>query len=172
MRSVAIFLIACGFAAGAPLVDSRPGKLVDAPPFPGWPGTWEEAALSPLPLTAQELTWAKDFPGKAARFRVEGVPGDLLIRWTHAPTRDLHPSRHCYRAAGFAVEAMSAFKDRKGREWSRFRARNDQGTQFEVRELVDGGDFSFPDVNAWYWAAGSGGSWWAYTWSMPLAESP
>ncbi len=180
MRLLIPFTLACLAAAAAPLIEAESAHG-PPPPFPGWPSEFRGRKLLPMELNPVEREWERELPGKVARFRIEGVAGDLLVRWVYAPTRLLHPSRHCYRGYGFAVHALSAWRDEAGHEWSRFGAVRPDGGPVEVRELVvsaDGGQ-AWPDVDSWYWTVArddGSGAWFAYTWSAPqetsLTEAP
>jgi len=134
-------------------------------------------ALSPTPLTPEEAAWQASFPGRMAHFELSGDGGSLLVRWVHAPTRKLHPSRHCYLGAGWRIAPRSAWKDAEGRTWSRFEATSPDGRVLEVRELLvsDDGERSLPDVEAWYWSASLDGTpgrtWYALTWALPPPAS-
>jgi len=173
LRAASVFFgLACAAAAFSPLRE-RGEELAPAPPFPGWPTEFEGKALEPLPLTEAEREFEKELPGRVARFRVVGEPGDLVVRWIHAPSRKVHPARHCYRGSGFTITALPAWVDVQGRAWSRFSAEDSHGRGHEVRELMVGHGESWPDVDSWYWSVsrGSAGEWWAFTRARPLARA-
>ncbi len=97
-----------------------------APPaFPGWPRQWQGRPLH----IAQEVT-LPGFPGRIARCHTP--QGPLLLRWVNRPTRLLHSSADCYRAAGLPFQGEETIYDADGRR--------------------------FHDVSQWYWAASFGTS--------------
>ncbi len=132
--------------------------------FPGWPRELDGAVLEPLPLTARERRFQDEFAGRVGRF-TDGKR-EIIVRWTPRPTRKLHPSLVCLRAAGFTITPLPASTDAAGVSWSRFEAARG-ADRLLVRERVSGpGGASWPDVTAWYWAValdGGDGPWWAYT---------
>lgn len=168
--ALAAFVLAATAASLSPALGRAREDVVAVLPFPGWPAEFEGRPLDPLALTEQELVYQQELPGRVARFRVRGLPGDLVVRWIAASSRKVHPARHCYRGAGFTITARPAWKDGAGRAWSRFRAEDAAGKGFEVRELVSGPDGSWPDIDSWYWHASleGGGPWWAFTRAVPL----
>jgi|694.fasta_scaffold10638_6 exosortase len=108
--------------------------------------------LEALPPTAAEQAFAKSFPGRLSSHRW----GDrqVILREVHTATRRLHPSRDCFRAAGFqTTEAITVIRP-DGDRWSHFTATRG-GERFEVLERVislrDGS--SWTDAAAWFWHA-------------------
>lgn len=120
----------CLLVAAAGLFSPTPSP---APAFPGWPREWRG---QPLQLT-EEVTLA-GFPGRIGRF--ETPQGPLLLRWVCRPSRLLHSSADCYRAAGLPFQGQEAIYDADGRR--------------------------FDDISQWFWAATLGqsrGPWMAET---------
>lgn len=181
MRGVTLlFAASCVAASLVPLRAPRPAALSLEPPFPGWPASFRGLPLVPaahegIPDRAGRDRDARQssFPGRMAQFDLAGSPDRLLVRWVYTPTRKLHPSRHCFRGAGYGIETMDALTDDAGRTWSRFRATAPDGTVSEVREIVFDRDWkaSDPDVESWYWRNAVEGqrspSFWALTWVVP-----
>jgi hypothetical protein len=156
------FALACAIAALAPLAPSAP-KAAVAEGFPGWPSSFEGAALTQLPLSPVELRFQENFPGRVGRF--SDGRREVILRWVSSVTRKLHPAGDCFKANGYALTPLPiAVKD--GQQWSGFTAvRGKQ--QLEVRErIVDAAGAQWSDVSAWYWAVQLGrssGPWWAVT---------
>lgn len=101
-----------------------------APPaFPGWPNRWVQL-VEEIPLA--------DFPGRIGRFQTSDGP--LLLRRIARPSRLLHSTADCLRAAGRSPVAREAIFDADGR--------------------------CYEDVSQWFWAATLGqsrGPWMAET---------
>ena len=131
--------------------------------FPGWPAEYQGKVLEPVPLSAAELSFASSFPGQIGVF----IAGNdkIIMRWVKQPTRKLHPSSDCLRAAGYDVEMERA---------GRFVAFSDDGEYgWYVEESIfnDVGD-QWKEVTSWFWSAFMGkttGPWWAVTRISPLA---
>lgn len=167
------FVLACAFAAVAPLL--RPAPLVatggaDLPAFPTELDGRPLQASAPSPL---EAPWLEKFPGRVGRF----TDGERLwiLRQTDEPTLALHSSARCLRAAGWELEPARAERDQAGRIWSACRARKDDRTIF-VRERVESfsTNASWPDVDAWRfdaWLGRDPGPWCACT-SIEFVERP
>ncbi len=143
-------------APALPSVSSSPPSTAE---FPGWPETWHEAPLEPLPLSTREARFAEDFPGKIGVFQC----GErrLILRWVARPTRKLHSSADCLRAIGFEIE-----NERPGL----FMASSAQGdwlVRESIREdLHSSSHRQWREVSAWFWSASLGrshGPWWAIT---------
>ena len=101
----------------------------------------------------------------------------IVLRWVAAPTRSLHPIAHCYRALGYAIEALPPERrtGSDGGTWGGFRARR-SGERLVVRERIEDarGDH-FTDVSAWWWEATLGrsqGPWWAVAMAEPEPQGP
>ena len=138
-----------------------------------WPTHFRGQPLTQLPPTALEARFAARFPGAVARF--SDGQRLLIVRHVRHPTRQLHPARDCFRAAGYAVGPARAAVDDAGARWHCFAARRG-GERLQVCERI-GERFDDPDrpawtdPSAWYWAAqfgGSAGPWWSITVVTPL----
>jgi HAMP domain-containing protein len=167
MRAVGIFVLACILAAAVPFVraTSKPRNIDDS--FPGWPASFEGRPLVPLPLTAGELRFEREFAGRIARF-TDGQR-EIALRWVTEPTRSLHPAADCLKATGYDVRPQPIMVDHDGRQWGVLSATRN-GRTMQVRERIyDSADHTWTDVSAWYWSAllGGSGPWWAVT----IAES-
>ncbi len=129
--------------------------------FPGWPDTWEGHYLEPMPLTEQEAAFAEKFPGKIAVFAAG--PNKIILRWITQPTRKLHSSADCLRAAGWEITT-----ERPGKFLAQSGSR-----QFLVEEEITVGAQRWKEVSAWFWAATfrkTEGPWWATTAIQPLSH--
>lgn len=152
-------------AALAPVL--LPGKAATASAdarFPGFPATYDGQPLSELPLSAKEVAFAADFPGRIGRF-TDGRR-EIIVRYVSTATRKLHPAADCFRGLGYAVTPISMRRNAAGQAMSCFTAKGPGGTYRVCEHLVDGSGNSWPDVGAWYWSAlfaASGGGWWSYT---------
>jgi hypothetical protein len=162
--AIAAFLVAVLVAAMSPLLarssDAAAGANTN---FPGWPSTYEDRALTQLPLTSGEAAFVRDFPGRVGRF--SDGRREIIIRWVGAPTRRLHPSADCFRGSGYSISPMPVRKDATGAAMSCFRASHaaDRPTVCEL--IRDEHGASWPDVSAWYWSGLLGGSaapWWSF----------
>lgn len=157
----------CLLCLALPLASEPKGSvkgLAQTDRFPGWPETMDARELVPLELTPNEASFAREFPGKVARFQCGGE--EVILRWVSAPTRMLHPASECLRASGYYISELPQLRDGEGRLWSRFEARKVNET-LEVRELIrDQAGQSWPDASAWFWSAFLGkskGPWWSVT---------
>ncbi len=161
-RAIALFALICLLAAAVPLA-SRSEHLVTED-FPGWPVAMEGAALQPLPLSAREARFSRDFPGRVGRF--SDGRREWIVRWVTTPTRTLHPAADCFRGSGYRITPLPLHVDAAGRHRGAFLAEC-ADERLRVREcVVDGEGRQWSDVSAWYWAAlltRTRGPWWAYT---------
>lgn len=163
MRRRLWFACACVLAAIAPLLAATRSPAAAHDAFPGWPGAFEGRHLTALPLSRIEERFAKDFPGRIARFSDGGR--EVILRWVAEGTRRLHPATDCFRANGYEVRP-TAIRTKGKERWSSFIAT--RGTQqFEVEErIVDASGAQWSDASSWYWAVQLGqthGPWWAVT---------
>jgi hypothetical protein len=165
MKGGALLLIlSLSLAAAAPLLPkARVALTPGTADFPGWPARFEGLVLTPLPAGAQDDYFARDFPGKVARFAAG--QRQVVLRWVNAPTRRLHPASHCFAGAGYRILPLPMDKGSDGSLMSCFSARK-PGEALRVCEQLRGnGTRSWPDVSSWYWhavAAPAGNSWWSY----------
>lgn len=162
MRVVLLLLLSLT-AAIRPL--TRGEAAVSTPPsFPGWPARLIGAEVHELELSPREAHFAKDFPGKVAKF--SDGQRDFIVRWITKESRKLHPAADCMRGAGYSIQPLPIRKDAQGKQWGCASAR--RGTlQLRVCEQIeDQAGHSWSDVSAWFWAAflrRSEGPWWSVT---------
>jgi hypothetical protein len=128
--------------------------------------------LTQQPLTALEARFAANFPGATARYRAGDAT--LIVRQVTQPTRQLHPAADCFRAAGYALDAVRTHEDRAHTRWNCFEA-NQGGKRWRVCErIADAAGHQWTDVSSWYWSAlwsrrsAQAGPWWAITIVTPL----
>lgn len=134
-----------------------------------WPLVWRGQALQPLALSAVEDRFARQFPGRIARFSLAD-DSELVLREVQRPTRMLHPAADCWRGIGWQVQPALLWRDGQADLWRCFEARRATaaGTQ-RVRvceRIVDAQGKAFTDTSAWFWAASLGqsrGPWQAIT---------
>ena len=146
LLAAGIFALA-SFFLPAPAPDSPP-------PFPS-PAEFTfnglTLPLDPLPPSAAEQAFAKNFPGSLSSHRCG--THQVILRHVTTATRMLHPSRDCLRAAGFETTDSITVRSPEG-EWARFSATRD-GERFNIHERIvseqDGS--SWTDVQSWYWSA-------------------
>jgi hypothetical protein len=124
----------------------------------------DRADLRTVPLDPKTRRFAADFPGKLAVF--SAGPRTWIVRWVLRPTRKLHSSSDCLRAAGYRVTPGRARVDGKGALWSSFEAKRD-GEDLRVCERIAGpNSAAWTDVSAWFWDTffdSDSGPWWAVT---------
>ncbi|OGB20810.1 MAG: hypothetical protein A3I66_19575 [Burkholderiales bacterium RIFCSPLOWO2_02_FULL_57_36] len=164
-RGTRWFLIACVAAALAPLaVGGKPASpgIKAITGFPGWPTTFENRALTRLPLSALEERFARDFPGHIARF-TDGKR-EIIMRWVAHPTRKLHPAADCFRANGYTVTPRP-IRETGGQRWATFLAAHGKRNFLVSERIHDQNGRQWSDVSAWYWAnqMDDGGASWAIT---------
>ena len=134
-----------------------------------WPREWRGQTLQPLARSAVEARFAERFPGRIARFRVEGSGDELVLRDVQRPTRMLHPAADCWRGIGWQVGAAQLVRDELVADallWRCFEATHG-GQRVRVCErIVDAQGRAYTDTSAWFWAASLGqssGPWQAVT---------
>jgi hypothetical protein len=163
MRAIIFLLLACLLAAVAPCFSPRPVPQNTAA-FPGWPATFDGAAVQALPRTARERQFEQEFPGKIGRF--SDGKREIIIRWVTHETRTLHPAADCFRGIGYTITPRPLTRDAHNRTWSTFTAQKGPERLY-IRELItDSAGNSWSDVSSWYWSAvlqRTHGPWWAYT---------
>ncbi len=159
-----LLALALTAAAVTPLLPRAPAPhVVTHSGFPGWPREFEGVALEPVPASAQDSFFTRDFPGRVARFAAQDR--QIVVRWVSAPTRRLHPAGHCFTGAGYAVEPRPMRRSKDGELMSCFAARKHVETLHVCEQLRDSTGASSPDVSSWYWhavIAPAGNSWWSY----------
>lgn len=167
--SALVFTVAALAAALAPLAIRKPPAAEATAGFPGWPTTYEAKPLHALPMTARETAFARDFPGRIARF--SDGEREIVLRWVSTATRRLHPAQDCFRGLGYKVSAEPMRMAANGAPMSCFRATGTTDA-FDVCEQMTGsaGD-AWPDVSSWYWHAlwqSRGPSWWSVVVATPV----
>ena len=116
------FLALCALAALLPTFE-RGAAPARAESFSGWPAEWEGEALREVPLSARELQFNSNFPGRIAKF-TDGRR-ELILRWVTQGTRQLHGSADCFRGLGYSVTPQPGINDGKRGMWSSFTAQRD-----------------------------------------------
>jgi len=164
MKSLLAFLLLSLIAAATPFISFSPNESsVETGDFPGWPKTFEGRKIEKMPLTKLEKQFAKNFPGKLARF--SDGKREIIMRWVTTHTRKLHPAVDCFKGAGYEIEHLPAHRDRKNRTWGCFKAEKNEAI-FVTEQIFDYEQNSWSDVSSWYWDALFGkttGPWWAVT---------
>lgn len=197
MKPGALFVGACLFVAVLPVLvradpASGPHTANTAAVQPGFEAARDIAAqtliaahlrdrpLTRQPLTALEARFAANFPGAIARYRAGDAT--LIVRQVNQPTRQLHPSSDCFRAAGYSLGAVRTHEDTRQTRWTCFEA-SQGGQRWRVCErITNASGQQWTDVSSWYWSAlwsqrtssvsppasPSTGPWWAITLVTPL----
>jgi hypothetical protein len=161
---LAMFGVALVLAVIAPaLPRPAPPAEAGARDFPGWPRSYDGAPLTPLPPGPQDAWFARDFPGRVARFAARDK--QVVIRWVDAPTRRLHPASQCFRGAGYSIAERPMRLTPDGDAMSCFAASKDADV-LEVCEKIEAASGrAWSDVSSWYWGAlmrPDPGGWWSY----------
>lgn len=130
-------------------------------PVTDWPGEFEGRPLTPVALSDAEEQFAESFPGAIGVFESPGGR-QVILRRADRPTRRLHDSATCLKAAGFTIG------DRVVQDgWNCYQAT--RGSQMlEVREQIyaEVGESTWTDISDWFWEAifhKNGGPWTAVT---------
>lgn len=158
-----LFFLCLVLAAAAPLLP-KPGlpQAGAAGDFPSWPSSFEGQPLERMAPGPQDDWFARDFPGKVARF--SSGQRQVVMRWVNSPTRRLHPASHCFAGAGYAIGPLPMRRSADDQLMSCFVARKG-GEALNVCEQLRGSNGgSWPDVSAWYWhavAAPATEAWWS-----------
>ncbi len=163
IRSILLLAVSLLAAALIPLAAGEKPKTASQAAFPGWPEKWGGDFLEPVPLSAAEKAFARDFPGQIGVFSAGG--DRLVMRWVTRPTRKLHSSADCLRAAGYEVE-----KERAGRFFA-FSPGGAGGWYVEEEIRPENGEKAWKEVSDWFWQASLGktqGPWWAVTRIRPM----
>ncbi len=165
----AAYLVSCVVAAALPVVLragylSVPASVNQEVPFPGWPASFQGKPITQVPLLPREARFYEDFEGKIARFT--DTERQIVVRWMPTKSPQFHMTTRCFRAIGYELSPLPAFRDEQGEMWGTFRAvRN--GTYLNVHErIVDAAGQSWIDESAWRWDLfwrRTEGPWWAYT---------
>jgi hypothetical protein len=161
-------LLAAGLAPLAPTSRERAAPAAD---FPGWPATFEGRPLTAIAAAPEDSFFARDFPGKIARF-TDGRR-QIVVRWVSEPTRRLHPAAHCFAGTGYAVTPLPLQRAADGALMGCFAARK-SGSLLRVCEILrDATGRSWADVSAWYWSAllsPARAAWWSYVIVEPTLD--
>jgi hypothetical protein len=161
---LAMFGVALVLAAIAPAIPRQaPSVEATARGFAGWPRSLDGAPLTRLPPGPQDEWFARDFPGRVARFATQDK--QVVIRWVDSPTRRLHPANQCFRGAGYSIARRPMRLAGNGDAMSCFAA--SKGTDvLEVCEKIEAASGrTWSDVSSWYWSAlarPDPGGWWSY----------
>lgn len=148
-------------ATGIPLLPK--GRAEPAPPA-AWPSRFEGRALRPLAPGPEDARFARDFPGRIARF--DDGKRQIVLRKIAIATRQLHPARDCFHAIGYAIEPLPMRRIAEMDFASCFEAKRGGVTLHVCERIIDAGGQSFSDVSSWYWPALLGrsiGPWLAVT---------
>ena len=107
--------------------------------------------LTPLPSSAAEQAFSRNFPGALSSHR--WGDDEVILRRVTQATRKLHPSRDCLHAAGFQSNDAITVHSREG-EWARYHAtRNGERLTIHERIVSEQDGNSWTDVQTWYWWA-------------------
>ena len=138
-------------AAGClPLLKSAPAQVAVSPQA-SFPAQFEGRAIYRQPLTEREEAFLKDFPGEIARF-TDGSR-EILFRVVNRPTRQLHSSGDCLKAAGYSIEHQPMRLSETGEQWGCFTAGRNGARVAVCERVYDSGGQSFSDVSSWFWSA-------------------
>ncbi len=116
-----------------------------------WPETFGGQMLERLPLTPREDAFADAFPGALARFRCGQA--ELILRSVAQPTRRLHSSRDCLRAAGYDLQNLPLEQTDGTPPWSCFLAVSGDRRLRVKEQITSQHHESWTDVSAWFWSA-------------------
>lgn len=161
LRIIWVICVIC--AAGSAFISGHMPRIMqvsDPIAFPGWPKTYANRPLHPLPMTPREQIFAKGFPGNIQRFG-DGQR-EYIVRWVTQPTRKLHPARDCFKGAGYTLSDLPMEQNSNGQWMHCFAADNGQQS-LKVCEYIaqHQGQQSWPDVSSWYWNSTTPG-WWSW----------
>ena len=153
--------------AGAALAVVAKGAWQSRPitgTLPPLPGMFEGLPLVPVPPGMKEAAFAKDFPGRLSVF----LQGERHVLWREVlqPTRSLHSSLDCLRAAGWTVKELPILTDADGLQWGTAEATGPDGRRHVRERIIDTSGRAWTDVSSWWWAATFGatqGPWTAIT---------
>jgi exosortase/archaeosortase family protein len=160
-----VVMLVCGLY---PLGFAKPEAFAQAaPPMEqNWAfDRWATATKTvfPLPLTALEQRFARDFPGEIGRFSNGNTV--WVVRHIRRATRLLHPATDCYRGLGYQVSKTHVVQQADHTRWQCFIA--ERGQKLRVCERIfDKQNRQWTDVSAWYWEnlrPKSLQEWWAIT---------
>ena len=167
-----VFFVLCSLNVGKPLLAASTGVSKEPlqTTFPGWNAApifrANASRLRAIDLDPKTLRFAADFPGKIGVF--SDGPHTYILRWVMRPTRKLHSSADCLRAAGFEVAPGRAEIDAVGAVWAHFTASHGEEIWNVSERIVAADGDAWTDVSAWFWEnlfphEGTTGPWWAVT---------
>jgi len=162
--SVGIFLLLCVTAALVPFLPVKPIQRDALERFPGWPAQFDGKPLQQLELSEREQRFARDFPGRIARF-TDGER-ELIIRWTAQRSSTLSSAWDCFHGLGYRLNFGPMRRDQQGYPWRTFEASNPSETLQVLERIYDDAGQSWTDTSSWYWAVLLGktdGPWWVVT---------
>lgn len=168
------FVLAALAATLAPLLPKpERASASTASAFPGWPATFEGRALTELPQTAREQSFAAEFPGKVGRF--SDGQREIILRWVAEPTRRLHPASDCFRGLGYAIDPRPMQRDASGAMRTCFVARRGAEAISVCEGIRDAAGKTWSDASSWYWSAifdASAAPWWSTVVAQSMAPAP
>jgi exosortase/archaeosortase family protein len=152
-------------AALTPLFSTSRADQSDTTAFPGWPSEFEGRTMFERELGPHERAFAKNFPGRLGVFD-DSDSRRVILRWVTQPTRKLHSSADCLRAAGCIISFEKSII--KQNPWRHFTAESDDQILAAREQIFStrNPQQSWSDISEWYWAAGKdseSGPWLAVT---------
>jgi hypothetical protein len=162
--SIKIFLLLCTTAALVPFLPAKPSYQDSSANFPGWPTQFEGKPLQQLELSEREERFARDFPGRAARF-TDGER-EYIIRWTVQPSRTIQSAWNCFHGLDYTLHFGPMWRDQQEYPWRTFEAIISSETLQVSERIYDESGKSWTEIPAWYWAALLGETkapWWIVT---------
>ena len=169
MRTLILFTLVQLSVAILPLFGTGASHAKGGSRFPGWPKTFQGAAIIEVGLRPEERRWAESFPGKIGRF-TDGRR-EILIRYVSTPTRSLHPASDCFAAQGFHVMPKRVRVDQLGTLWGCFEAAKGSSPGMTVCEQIsDETSRHWSDASSWYWEASFDNAPHDY-WAVTIADS-
>jgi len=127
-----------------------------------WPTREGNTPLFEIAIPEDQADFLQHFPGSVKVFA--SADSIWIYRWVNRPTRQLHPARDCYRAAGWEVLEEKQILDTSGHRWSRTHLVH--GTrEMEIHEQIRdaNGTARWTEPSQWFWDAALGrsqGPWW------------
>lgn len=141
--------IAIVVVALAPFLTLESGKTGTSSEIPPFPESFEGERLVPIPLSDQERSFSRDFPGALAVFETRSGRR-VIFRQVVVPTRKLHSSADCLRAVGYRLEGRFS---ETNPDWQHWRATHPVFGVWQVRERIGDDAQNWSEVSAWYWSA-------------------
>ncbi|HEY9684241.1 MAG TPA: archaeosortase/exosortase family protein [Oculatellaceae cyanobacterium] len=166
------FVSLCCIAGLIPLMPNPTKSAATAIPPPIWPTHVSGIKIMPVECLQEEQAFAKDFPGYMKRF-TDGSNA-YFVRYISSETRQLHPSRDCFRGMGYQLNPGPIIVETDGTRWSSFRARKSTSEYTVTERVYDSNGQSWTDISEWYWAAAlhnSKGPWFDITCAKPIIDA-